>query len=89
MDYSFENPANGLLSKCKKSPRVRKKLQNCKTPEKTEFSTNDPLNLLNAVFRAVAKHYKQKFDIFSLKSELKTERVPIEHIKIVPWTRIR
>ena len=27
MGYSFNNPANGFLSKCKKSPRVRRKMK--------------------------------------------------------------
>ena len=44
---------------------------------------------MNAALRAVVKLYNQKFDNFSLKSELKAEKVPIEHLKIVPWTRRR
>ena len=88
MDNSFNNPANGFLSKCKKkSHRVSRKWKNYKTPEKTEFSTNDPLNLFNAVFRAVAKLYKQKFDVFSLMSELKAERVPVNPLKSFLSTR--
>ena len=58
-----------------------KKYGTAKTPEKTEFSTNDPLNLLNAALRAVVKLYNQKFDNFLLKSELKAERVPVKHLK--------
>ena len=88
MDYSFKNPANGFLSKCKKkSPRARRKRKNYKTPGKTDISTNDPLNLLNAVLRAVAKLIKQKFDIFLLMSELKAGRVPVNPLKSFLWTR--
>ena len=90
MDYSFNNPANKFLSKCKKISQGQKKMKELQNSrKKTEFSTNDPLNLLNAVLRALAKLYKQKFDIFSLKSELKAERVPVNPLKSFLWTRSR
>ena len=73
----------------KKSPRVGRKWKNYKTPEKTEFSTNDPFNLLNAALRAVVKLYNQKFEKFLLKSELKAERVPVKPLKRFLWTRRR
>ena len=88
--WQFQQPCQRIFVKMqKKSPRVRRKWKNYKTPEKTEFSTNDPLNLLNAVLRAVAKLYKQKFDVFSLISELKAERVPVSPLKSFLWTRSR
>ena len=90
MGYSFNNPANKFLSKCKKISQGQKKMKELQNSrKKTEFSTNDPLNLLNAVLRALAKLYKQKFDIFSLKSELKAERVPVNPLKSFLWTRSR
>ena len=86
----FQQPCQWIFVKMqKKSPRVRRKWKNYKTPEKTEFSTNDPLNLLNAVLRAVAKLYKQKFDFFSLMSGLKAEIVPVKPLKSFLWTRRR
>ena len=88
--WQFQQPCQRIFVKMqKKSPRVRRKWKNYKTPEKTEFTTNDPLNLLNAVLRAVAKLYKQKFDIFLLMSELKAERVPVNPLKRFLWTRSR
>ena len=70
-------------------PRVTRKIGNSKFPGKNEFSTNDPLNLLNAALRAVAKLYNQQFDNFLLKSELKAERVPVKPLKRFLWTRRR
>ena len=86
----FQQPWQWIFVKMqKKSPRVRRKWKNYRTPEKTEISTNYPLNLLNAVLRAVAKLYKQKFDIFSLIAELKAERIPVNPLKSFLWTRSR
>ena len=65
----------------------KKELQ--KLQKKTEFSTNDPFNLLNAALRAVVKLYNQKFEKFLLKSELKAERVPVKPLKRFLWTRRR
>ena len=88
-ENTSHKPFDNFLPKVPKvSPEV-KKYGTAKTPEKTEISANDPLNPLNAALRAVVKLYNQKFDNFSLKSELKAEKVPIEHLKIVPWTRRR
>ena len=70
------------------SPEV-KKYGTAKTPEKTEFSTNDPLNLLNAALRAVVQLYNQNFDNFLLEAELKAERVPVKPLKRFLWTRRR
>ena len=67
------------------SPEV-KKYGTAKTPEKTEFSTNDPLNLLNAALRAVVQLYNQNFDNFLLEAELKAERVPVKPLKRFLWT---
>ena len=78
-----------FLPKIPKQFLPRSKKRTAKTPEKTEFSTNDPFNLLNAALRAVVKLYNQKFEKFLLKSELKAERVPVKPLKRFLWTRRR
>ena len=89
-ENTSHKPFDNFLPKIEKKFLPRSKnMELQKLQKKTEISTNDPLNLLNAALRAVVKLYNQKFDNFLLKSELKAEIVPIEHLKNVQWTRIR
>ena len=90
IENTSHKPVDNFLPKIPKQILPRSKKWNCKNSrKKTEFSTNDPLNLLNAALRAVVQLYNQNFDNFSLKSELKAERVPVKPLKRFLWTRRR
>ena len=66
-----------------------KKYGTAKTPEKNRIFHKWSSQPIECCFESGGKFYNQKFDNFSLKSELEAERVPVKPLKRFLWTHRR